>query len=72
MLDHPGLTLDVNFTDAGGTSLAAAQLLAAIEATYGIRVKAAEVIRQPDLRALAALVDTRRRLLTPSADQRSA
>ncbi|GAA2143454.1 hypothetical protein GCM10009760_29860 [Kitasatospora kazusensis] len=49
-----------NFSAAGGASLAAARLLAVIEATYGIRVKATEVMRQPDLRALAALVAGRR------------
>jgi amino acid adenylation domain-containing protein len=45
-----------NFFAAGGTSLAAARLLAVIEATYDIRVNAAEVMRQPSLSALAALV----------------
>ncbi|MDH6133742.1 amino acid adenylation domain-containing protein [Kitasatospora sp. MAA4] len=60
LLDQNGLALDDNFATAGGTSLAAARLLAAIESTYRIRVKAAEVMRQPDLRTLAALIATRR------------
>ncbi|MFB0620861.1 amino acid adenylation domain-containing protein [Streptomyces sp. AGS-58] len=49
-----------NFADSGGASLAAARLLAVIEATYGIRMKATEVMRQPDLRSLAVLVAERR------------
>ncbi|MFJ6618142.1 non-ribosomal peptide synthetase [Kitasatospora sp. NPDC091335] len=64
LLDQPDLTIADNFTESGGTSLAVARLLALIESTYPIRVKAAEVMRQPDLAALAALVATR---LTASA-----
>jgi acyl carrier protein len=60
LLDEPELTLADNFTDSGGTSLAVARLLAMIEGTYQIRVKAAEVMRQPDLAALGALVASRR------------
>ncbi|GAA1933636.1 non-ribosomal peptide synthetase [Streptantibioticus ferralitis] len=60
LLDQPDLTPADNFTDAGGTSLAVARLVALIESVYPIRVKAAEVMRQPDLAALAALVATRR------------
>ena len=60
LLEHPDLTADQSFTSAGGTSLGAAHLLAAIEGSYGIRVKAAEMMRQPDLRSLAALVNARR------------
>ncbi|MFG3497385.1 amino acid adenylation domain-containing protein [Streptomyces sp. NPDC047928] len=65
LLDRPGLTAADNFVAAGGTSLAAARLLAAIEQTLGVRVRAAEVLRQPDLSSLAALLDGRTR--TPSA-----
>lgn len=60
LLDEPELTLADNFTDSGGTSLAVARLLALIESTYQIRVKATEVMRQPDLAALGALVADRR------------
>ncbi|WP_267245617.1 amino acid adenylation domain-containing protein [Streptomyces sp. PR69] len=49
-----------NFRTAGGTSLVAARLLAALEASCGVRLRAPEVLRQPDLRSLAALVDARR------------
>ncbi|MER7767136.1 non-ribosomal peptide synthetase [Kitasatospora sp. NPDC096140] len=60
LLDRPDLTPSDNFAESGGTSLAVARLIALIESTYPIRVKAAEVMRQPDVAALAALVDTRR------------
>ncbi|MFC5204674.1 non-ribosomal peptide synthetase [Streptomyces kaempferi] len=60
LLDQPDLTPADSFADAGGTSLAVAHLVALIEKTYPIRLKAAEVMRQPDLAALAALVATRR------------
>lgn len=60
LLDQPDLTPADNFTDAGGTSLAVARLVALLESTYPVRVKAAEVMRQPDLAALAALVAGRR------------
>ncbi|MGW2254322.1 amino acid adenylation domain-containing protein [Kitasatospora sp. NPDC001660] len=49
-----------NFLDAGGNSLAAARLLAALEDEYGVRLRAAVLLRQPDLRAVARLVDERR------------
>lgn len=48
-----------NFVAVGGTSLLAAQLLAALEDTFEVRLRAPELLRQPDLRHLAALVDTR-------------
>jgi amino acid adenylation domain-containing protein len=60
LLDYPDLTTDQNFNDAGGTSLAVARLLTEIEQRYHIRVRAVEVMRQPNLRALAALVEARR------------
>ncbi|WP_331730359.1 non-ribosomal peptide synthetase (plasmid) [Kitasatospora sp. NBC_00070] len=49
-----------NFRDAGGTSLAAARLLAAIEDEYGIRLRAPQLLRSPDLRGVAQLIDDRR------------
>ncbi|MCH0543123.1 amino acid adenylation domain-containing protein [Streptomyces sp. MUM 203J] len=56
-----------NFQTAGGTSLLAARLLAALEQSCGVRLRAPEVLRQPDLRSLAALVDTRRPTATAGA-----
>ncbi|MFD8084124.1 phosphopantetheine-binding protein, partial [Kitasatospora sp. NPDC059722] len=49
-----------NFLEAGGNSLAAARLLAALEDEYDVRLRAAALLRQPDLRAVARLVDERR------------
>ncbi|MEU7041054.1 non-ribosomal peptide synthetase [Streptomyces varsoviensis] len=59
LLATPAITLDDNFTEAGGQSLTAARLLAAIQDAVGVRLRAPEVLRQPDLRAVAALVDKR-------------
>ncbi|MFF8830886.1 non-ribosomal peptide synthetase [Streptomyces sp. NPDC015131] len=60
LLARPGTTLADNFTRAGGTSIVAARLLAAIQRESGVRLRAPELLRQPDLRAIAALVDSRR------------
>ncbi|WP_328392927.1 non-ribosomal peptide synthetase [Streptomyces sp. NBC_00390] len=60
LLGRPGTALTDNFTDAGGTSLVAARLLTAIEQETGVRLRAPELLRQPDLRAVAVLVDKRR------------
>ncbi|MFI6447191.1 amino acid adenylation domain-containing protein [Kitasatospora sp. NPDC050543] len=49
-----------NFTDAGGNSLAAARLLAALEQECGVRLRGPQLLRQPDLRRLAELVEARR------------
>ncbi|MEU1280244.1 non-ribosomal peptide synthetase [Streptomyces sp. NPDC005805] len=59
-LGLPDAGLDDDFTSAGGTSLAAARLLAVIRREAGVRLRAPELLRQPDLRAVAALVDARR------------
>ncbi|WBP90951.1 AMP-binding protein [Kitasatospora cathayae] len=48
-----------NFLDAGGNSLAAARLLEALEEEYGVRLRAPLVLRQPDLRAIARLIEER-------------
>lgn len=48
-----------NFLDVGGTSVAAARLLAALEEEYGVRLRAPLLLRQPDLRAIARLIDDR-------------
>ncbi|MEU3304430.1 non-ribosomal peptide synthetase [Streptomyces sp. NPDC006678] len=60
LLDRPTTALTDNFTDAGGTSVVAARLLVAIERDSGVRLRAPELLRAPDLRALAALVEQRR------------
>ncbi|MGW7442839.1 amino acid adenylation domain-containing protein [Kitasatospora sp. NPDC054795] len=48
-----------NFLASGGNSLAAARLLEALESEYGVRLRAPLVLRQPDLRAVARLVEER-------------
>ncbi|WP_328727298.1 non-ribosomal peptide synthetase [Streptomyces sp. NBC_00259] len=60
LLGRPTTALTDNFTDAGGTSVVAARLLVAIERESGVRLRAPELLRAPDLRALAALVEQRR------------
>ncbi|MFJ8622313.1 AMP-binding protein [Kitasatospora sp. NPDC093550] len=54
-----------NFLASGGNSLAAARLLEALDSEYGIRLRAPLVLRQPDLRAVARLVEER--LAAPAA-----
>ncbi|WP_438295296.1 amino acid adenylation domain-containing protein [Streptomyces sp. HUAS TT7] len=61
LLGRPETTLEENFTDAGGTSLLAARLLEALEKATHVRLRAPELLRQPDLRAIAAVIDKRRR-----------
>ncbi|MER5350157.1 non-ribosomal peptide synthetase [Kitasatospora sp. NPDC002551] len=60
LLGRTGLTLADNFLDAGGTSVTAARLLAALEEECGVRLRAPLLLRQPDLRAVARLLDERR------------
>ncbi|MGW4645519.1 non-ribosomal peptide synthetase [Kitasatospora sp. NPDC004289] len=60
LLGRDGLGPQDDFRDAGGTSLAAARLLAAVEQEYGVRLRAAQLLRCPDLREVARLVDERR------------
>ncbi|GAA1406149.1 hypothetical protein GCM10009639_53680 [Kitasatospora putterlickiae] len=64
LLGRTGLTLADNLLDAGGTSVTAARLLAALEEECGVRLRAPLLLRQPDLRAVARLIDERR----PAAD----
>ncbi|MEU9124887.1 non-ribosomal peptide synthetase [Streptomyces sp. NPDC048506] len=66
LLARPETTLADNFTAAGGTSLVAARLLAAIQRESGVRLRAPELLRQTDLRAVAALVDARCAALNPA------
>ncbi|MFD7609418.1 non-ribosomal peptide synthetase [Streptomyces sp. NPDC059828] len=60
LLGRPSIRLADNFTDLGGTSVQAARLLTAIEQEAGVRLRAPQLLRQPDLRAVAALIDQRR------------
>jgi amino acid adenylation domain-containing protein len=60
LLARPATALTDNFTLIGGTSIVAARLLTVIEQQSGVRLRAPEFLRQPDLHAVAALVDRRR------------
>ncbi|MFJ9942749.1 non-ribosomal peptide synthetase [Streptomyces erythrochromogenes] len=60
LLGRPDTGLGDHFTDAGGTSIIAARLLAALERETGVRLRAPELLRSTDLRAFAALIDHRR------------
>ncbi|MER6449212.1 non-ribosomal peptide synthetase [Streptomyces venezuelae] len=60
LLGRPGIGPGDNFTDAGGTSVVAARLLATVEREAGVRMRAPELLRSTDLRAFAALLDQRR------------
>ncbi|MFF3743293.1 non-ribosomal peptide synthetase [Streptomyces kronopolitis] len=60
LLARPQTSLAENFTEAGGTSIVAARLLTVIEKESGVRLRAPELLRQPDLRAVARLIDERR------------
>ncbi|MFI9722110.1 amino acid adenylation domain-containing protein [Streptomyces sp. NPDC052396] len=66
LLGRPDLTPEDNFLTAGGDSLSAARLLTALEETCGVRLRAPQVLRQPDLRALAALLDARAEARPPA------
>lgn len=60
LLARPETSLAENFTEAGGTSIVAARLLTVLEKESGVRLRAPELLRQPDLRAVARLIDERR------------
>ncbi|GGQ70144.1 non-ribosomal peptide synthetase [Streptomyces pilosus] len=60
LLSRPATVLTDDFATIGGTSIVAARLLAVIEQRTGVRLRAPEFLRQPDLGAVAALVDRRR------------
>ncbi len=60
LLGRSDLDPSDNFLDAGGTSVTAARLLAALEEECGVRLRAPVLLRQPDLRAVARLIDERR------------
>ncbi|MFE4873558.1 non-ribosomal peptide synthetase [Streptomyces sp. NPDC056682] len=65
LLGRPQTTLDENFTDVGGTSLIAARLLEALEKATQVRLRAPELLRQPDLRAIATVLGKRRAATRP-------
>ncbi|MFD3779906.1 non-ribosomal peptide synthetase [Streptomyces sp. NPDC058612] len=57
LLGREQIGLRDSFAASGGTSLDAARLATRLEQHYAIRLRAAELLRQPDLRAIARLVD---------------
>ncbi|MEH6379417.1 amino acid adenylation domain-containing protein, partial [Streptomyces sp. KLMMK] len=60
VLNRPETGPGDNFLESGGDSLTAARLLTGLEERFGVRLRAPQLLRQPDLRSLAALVDSRR------------
>ncbi|WP_245699570.1 amino acid adenylation domain-containing protein [Streptomyces roseifaciens] len=60
VLNRPETGPDDNFLESGGDSLTAARLLTGLEERFGVRLRAPQLLRRPDLRSLAALVDSRR------------
>ncbi|MEV4505123.1 amino acid adenylation domain-containing protein [Streptomyces klenkii] len=60
LLGRPETGPGDNFLASGGDSLTAARLLTALEERFGVRLRAPQLLRRPDLRSLAALVDSRR------------
>lgn len=59
LLGRPDLGPLDNFMAAGGSSITAARLLATLEEECGVRLRAAQLLRRPDLRAVARLVEER-------------
>jgi acyl carrier protein len=68
LLGQPAVSIGHSFADVGGNSLAAAMMLKAIEAEFGVRLRAVDVLRQPDLRSLARLIESWR---APTASETS-
>ncbi|MDH6577276.1 non-ribosomal peptide synthetase [Kitasatospora sp. MAP5-34] len=60
LLGNPALGPQDNFIDAGGNSLATSRLLVALKQECGVELRAPQLLRQPDLRRLAELVESRR------------
>ncbi|MFI5980305.1 non-ribosomal peptide synthetase [Streptomyces sp. NPDC051555] len=60
LIGRPDIALDDNFSDAGGTSILVARLLEVLERETRVHLRAPELLRQPDLRAIAAVIDRRR------------
>ncbi|MEU6231630.1 acyl carrier protein [Kitasatospora sp. NPDC047058] len=59
LLGRDDLGPDDDFMAAGGSSITAARLLAALEEECGVRLRAPQLLRQPDLRAVGRLVEQR-------------
>ncbi|MEW2031833.1 amino acid adenylation domain-containing protein [Streptomyces roseifaciens] len=68
VLNRPETGPGDNFLASGGDSLTAARLLTGLEERFGVRLRAPQLLRQPDLRSLAALVDSRRERTTATAN----
>jgi amino acid adenylation domain-containing protein len=56
ILGNLKIKLEDNFVEAGGNSIGGARLLATLEERYGVRLRAHQLLRQPDLRHIARLV----------------
>jgi acyl carrier protein len=56
ILGITGLRPTDNFFELGGNSLASMQLAAAIESTYGVRLKVPHMLRQPNLASMAQYI----------------
>ncbi|MGK5730759.1 amino acid adenylation domain-containing protein [Streptomyces sp. URMC 124] len=67
ILGRPEIGPGDNFLASGGDSLTAARLLTGLEERFAVRLRAPQLLRRPDLRALAALVDSRREKTTGTA-----
>ncbi|MFH9425022.1 AMP-binding protein [Streptomyces sp. NPDC017529] len=65
LLHMEGLGPGDNFFRIGGSSLAAMKLVHTLEAAFGVRLKVAEVLRRPDLAAIARHVAERRAVPRP-------
>lgn len=59
LLGVPDISVEDDFLGSGGTSMLAVRLMNAVETTFGVRLRAPEVLSQPDLRRLAGLIDER-------------
>ncbi|MFE2945062.1 non-ribosomal peptide synthetase [Streptomyces sp. NPDC059255] len=59
ILGDSGILLNDNFLNSGGNSLRGALLITALEQECGIRLRAHELLQQPDLRSMATLVGVR-------------
>lgn len=71
LLGNPEIGPGDNFLGTGGDSLTAARLLTALEEECGVRLRAPQLLRQPDLRAIAALLDNAARPASGSTPQGS-
>lgn len=68
VLASPDLGVDTTFSDAGGTSLAAMQLLNAIHERTGYRLQPRTLVTAPSVREQAALIERMRHAVTDSQE----